>query len=143
MKKQKGIVLILTLATLLLISLATIGLIFVLNARVKQHERGIDRSMAYYLCETGASFALIDFSFSGIPNNPDFSNRVQPGVPRTYAFTMGGKTYYITYEVRRTEGGFEFTASVSSPLGLGCTYTLTLRGRRGFPFFIRGWPQSH
>lgn len=142
MNKQKGIVLILSLATLLLISLATIGLIFVLNARVKQHERGIDRSVAYYLCETGASFALIDFSFSNGPD-PGFSGRVVENVPRTYDFTMGGKTYHITYVVKKIEGDYEFTASVDSPFGLGCTYKLTLRGRRGFPFFIRGWPQSH
>lgn len=135
MHKPKGIILMLAIATLLFISLATIALVFVLNARIKQHERGIDRSVAYYLCETGLSFSLIDFSMG----------RVVAGVPRTYNFTMAGRTYPITYVVtKQVVGGtleYNFTASTPSPYGLGTTYKLTMRGNRGVPIFIRGRPQ--
>jgi len=130
MHGPKGVILMLTIATLLFISLVTIPLLFILNSRVKQHDRGLDRSMAYYLCETGLSFALLDFSMG----------RVTLDVEKPYDFMMGGKTYPITYVVSKKLGVYSFTATVSSPNGLGCTYSLTMRGKRGFPIFIRGKP---
>lgn len=133
MKNNKGIFLVIVIGLLLMISTAIIGLIFVLNTRVRQHEQGIDRSTAYYLCETGLSFAQINFSTGHIPlNNLPYED--------TYYFQMGDKTYDIHYKLERDQGEYVFTSWVVSPFGLGKTYRLYMRGTTGFPIFIRGKP---
>lgn len=128
---SRGFAFMVTLATLVLLAMTVIGMIAVLNYRVKQHEKGMDRIIAYYLCETGQTFAQIDFIIPG-------RFKTFPAT-RSYDVESRGRVFTITYTVTKKKGGrYEIVSSVPSPLGLGCTYKLRMGARRGFPYFIRG-----
>jgi len=117
--------------TLVLLAMAVIGMIAVLRYRVRQHEKSMDRTIAYYLCETAQTFAQCDFIIPGrFTSFP---------ATRSYNVETRGKVFTVTYTVTKKGGGtYEIVSSVPSPLGLGCTYKLLMGAKRGFPYFIRG-----
>lgn len=128
---RRGFAFMLSLGTLFLLSLTVIAMIIVLNYRVKQHEKGMDRIIAYYLCETAQTFAQCDFIIPG-------RFKTFP-VTRSYTVNARNTAYTVSYTVEKKQGGaYEIVSSVPSPLGLGCTYKLRMGAKRGFPYFIRG-----
>ena len=145
MKRKKGVILIYIAAALLFISFGVASMLTVLNTRIRQYIKSIDRSAAYYLCETGLSFALLDINMNRVgPGNTGGADcNMVPGQPcrRTYNFAWGGGTIEIHYQVAKTlipTNDYEVTAYVASPFGLGGGYTLEMRAIRGFPWFMRG-----
>lgn len=133
MKQSKGVGLILALGAIGIISVVVATLLLSLGGRVRRAETWLDRTKAYYLCETGLSVALLDLAAGSVPSP------IPPGGhSRTFSFSMGGRSYNITYRITaEAEGRRRIRASVSSPLGLGYTYYLESGGRRAFPIFIR------
>ena len=144
MKRKKGVILIYIAAALLFISFGVASMLTVLNTRIRQYIKSIDRSAAYYLCETGLSFALLDINMNRVgPGNTGWVDcNMVPGEPcrRTYNFAWGGGTKDIYYRITKTAitNDYEVTAYVDSPFGLGGGYTLEMRAIRGFPWFMRG-----
>jgi len=130
-QRQKGVVLFMVLGLSLVLFIGIIGLLFVLRANIRNIEAFKERAQAYYLCETGASVAILDIADGKIGSG---SNQ---WTTRTFNYPVGGKTYSITYTVTKTTTG-EWQI-ISGVAGFNRTYKLRVGGRRAFPIFIRGF----
>jgi hypothetical protein len=135
MKPSKGAGLILALGAIGIISVVVATLLLSLSSRLRRVEIWMDRTKAYYLCQTGLSVAMLDLAAGRVP-----ASIPAAGYSRTFSFPMGGRYYNVTYKITtETEGWRRIKASTSSPLGLGYAYYLESGGRRAFPIFIRGF----
>jgi len=133
---QKGIVLLLVIGLSLILFIATMGLLFVLRANTRNIESIRERIEAYYLCETGASVAILDIAAGRIGHGSG------QWTTRTFNYTMNNKTYPISYtvtKVRETGGQWQIISEVGSQAGFMHTYKLRVGGRRAFPIFIKGF----
>jgi Tfp pilus assembly protein PilV len=166
MKIQKGFTLIVASGAMFILSLGVASLLIVLGARVRQHEKAIDRMIAYYLCETGQTLAQVDFRIpgrfssnynityavtqyrtqvgwgtGGTRTGNAFTDNIDESVfpqRRTYQVKMSGKTHAVHYEITKKSGKYNIASWVDSPLGFPCIYKLNIKATRGFPFFIGG-----
>lgn len=113
----------------MVIFMSIIALLFTLRANLRNLASFKERTEAYYLCETGASVALILIS----------NGKIKP--QDSFDYKMGGKIYNISYEAKKSNGGlWDIVSSVGPASGFSYTYKLRVGGRRAFPWFIRGWP---
>jgi len=141
---QRGIALFLVVGLSTLLFIGLLGLFFLLTANVRNLEAFKERAEAYYLCETGLSFALIQnapagtkrtFEYTMIAKDPDNQNT-----------TLAQKIYHITYYVGPcwmsdgTEVPSNQIAASVGPPDFKRTYTLFTGVERAFPFFTRGFP---
>lgn len=131
---EKGVVLVLVCGFILVVSIVLLGTYIHLRGRVHDVEIFTDRTKAYYLCETGASVAILDIGKGKIGTGPG------KWTERTFNFTVGEGIYPIHYEVDKVRGQWMIVSSVDSPLGLDIRYSLKVGGRRAFPIFIKARP---
>ncbi|MDD2703226.1 MAG: hypothetical protein PHC33_04400 [Candidatus Omnitrophica bacterium] len=133
LKNNKGVLILLVSALSIIICLGIMILLFVLRSNALNMEAFRERAVAYYLCETGASVAILDIG----------KGRIGTGAgqytSRTFDYTMGSKTYPINYEVTKSAGQWQVISWVDSSAGFSHRYKLRVGGRRAFPFFIRGF----
>jgi hypothetical protein len=130
---QKGVALLLVIGFSMVIFMSIIALLFTLRANLRNLESFKERTEAYYLCETGASVALIHISQGLVGKGA--SQKTQ----RSFDYDMGGKIYNITYDVTKVAGTWDIISSVGPSSGFSRTYKLRVCGRRAFPWFIRGF----
>jgi hypothetical protein len=133
-EKEKGIVLLMVIGLVLVVFVGIIGLLFVLEARRRNLEAFKERARAYYLCELGASVAILDIGRGKIGSKPD------QWTERTFDYLIPeeNRTYEINYAITRPAGQWQIISSVGPP-GFHRTYKLRVGGRRAFPYFIRGF----
>jgi hypothetical protein len=111
-----------------------VGILFVLRANIRNSEAFKERAKAYYLCETGASIAILDI------RNGRIGNGSGQWTEHAYNYSMGGTTYSISYKVEKERGAWLITSWVGPASGFSRTYKLKVGGQRAFPIFIRGFP---
>jgi hypothetical protein len=132
-KKQKGGILIfLVIAFFLIAAIGIGGLLFVLMTHLRTAEALKERTQAYYLCETGASVAILDIARGAIGTGPG------QRLTHTFDREMGGETYQVKYTVSKSAGMWNIVAEVGPPR-FNRTYKLRIGGMRSFPIFIRGF----
>jgi hypothetical protein len=130
---QKGIALLLVIGFSLMIFMTILALLFALRANMRNLSSFKERAEAYYLCETGASVALLDISQGNVGAG------VGQWTERSFDYEMGGALYNITYVVTKKNGRWDIVSSVGPQAGFSKTYKLRIGGRRAFPWFIRGF----
>ncbi len=133
MLRNKGIALILVIGFSLVIFSTVIALLFILRANLRNLVSFKERAEAYYLCETGASIAILDIA----------AGRIGAGsgqwTQRDISYPMGGRSYIIHYAVTTSGSQWNVVSSVGPSSGFYKTYNLRVGGRRSFPLFIRGF----
>ncbi|MFA5363120.1 MAG: hypothetical protein WC335_07790 [Candidatus Omnitrophota bacterium] len=133
LKDNRGVLILLVSALSIIICLGILILLFVLRANALNLEAFRERAIAYYLCETGASVAIVDIG----------KGRIGTGTgqytSRTFDYEMGRQTYPINYEVTKVAGQWQIISWVDSSAGFSHRYKLRVGGMRAFPFFIRGF----
>lgn len=132
-QRQKGVVLLMVMGLSLVLFIGIAGLLFVLRANIRNIEAFKERARAFYLCETGASVAIMDIARGKIGTGPG------KWTERTFDYTMGDKTYPIYYKVTRSAGQWKIVSIVNASAGFNWTYKLRVGGQRAFPIFIRGF----
>lgn len=144
MAKRKGIAFILVVALSITILIALSAMFFTLKANINNLKVVKERSIAYYLCETGASVAIRKIQIN--PNSiPNFAcrNRVCSG-SETFTFPVVGNNYNITYQATRTQEHGQYLWEIISKVGppqFSQIYKLRVTARRrAFPIFIKGFP---
>ena len=130
---QKGVALLLVIGFSIVIFMTIIALLFTLRANLRNLASFKERTEAYYLCETGASVALLDIAAGKIGMG------VGKWTQRSFDYAMGGGIYNITYVVTKKNGQWDIVSSVGPQSGFARTYKLRIGGRRAFPWFIRGF----
>jgi len=135
MKNSRGVALIFALGLSGLVIVIITTLLIHLKSEVARQQLWLDRIKGHYLCQTGLSVAMLDLSLGKVPSLSGGQSYT-----KTFAFTMGSRTYNITYEITNERGRRVFRVTVPSPGGLDYTYSLGATGRRAFPVFIRGKP---
>jgi hypothetical protein len=130
---EKGIALLMVIGFSMVIFMTIIALLFTLRANMRNLASFKERAEAYYLCETGASVALLDISKGKVGAGAG------KGMQRAFDYDMGGKVYNITYVVTKKNGQWDIVSSVGPQAGFSKTYKLRIGGRRAFPWFIRGF----
>ncbi len=134
LRNKKGILILLVSALSIIICLGILILLFVLRANALNLEAFRERAIAYYLCETGASVAILDIGHGRVGSGAGQS------LTRTFNYAMGGKTFPINYEVSKTaDGQWQVISWVDSSAGFSHRYKLRVGGMRAFPIFIRGF----
>ena len=133
LRNNKGVLILLVSALSILICLGILILLFVLRANALNLDAFRERAIAYYLCETGASVAIVDIGKGRVGTGAGQSPS------RTFNYTMGSKTYAINYEVTKTGGQWQIISWVEPSAGFSHRYKLRVGGMRAFPFFIRGF----
>ena len=133
LRNKKGVLILLVSALSIIICLGILVILFVLRANALNLEAFRERAVAYYLCETGASVAILDIG----------KGRVGRGAgqwtKRTFNYTMGGRTYPLNYEVTKVAGQWQIVSWVEPSAGFSHRYKLRVGGMRAFPLFIRGF----
>ncbi len=132
-QKQKGFVLLMVIGLSLAISIGIASLLFFLRSNVRNIEAFEERARAYYLCETGASLAILDIAHGKIGTGEG------QWTERTFNYSVGDKAYPIRYRVTKSAGQWMILAWVDASSGFSRTYKLRVGGRRAFPIFIRGF----
>jgi len=127
---QKGVALLMVVGLSLVLFIGLIGLFFVLTTNLRNLEALKERTEAYYLCETGASVAILDIAHGKIGSGPN------QWTTRTFNYRVGDKTYSIKYTITKTTGVWQIISEVA---GFNRPYKLTVVGIRAFPIFIRGF----
>jgi len=130
---QKGVALLMVIGFSLVIFMTIISLLFTLRANMRNLAAFKERTEAYYLCETGASVALMDIANGTIGTGPG------KWTQRSFDYDLGGKICNITYVVTKKNGQWDIVSSVNGTSGFSKTYKLRIGGRRAFPWFIRGF----
>lgn len=136
LRNPKGSVAIMLVSSItIVLTLAVLYLYILINARIDAMHGYKDRFLAYYLCETGISIAMLDFGQGKIGNSK------KQWTERNLDFEIGGKDYAIYYNITKAHGSadYKITSMVKSPLGLDRTYYMTAAGPRAFPLYIRGF----
>ncbi|MFA6583704.1 MAG: hypothetical protein WCS77_05345 [Elusimicrobiaceae bacterium] len=127
---NKGYALVLVLGIVVIMASTVASIVILMRGRASDLENILDRTTAYYLCETGASVAVLDIA----------AGKIKAGnTTRTFDFTIGDQSYKVRYVVKKVSGVWAIESSVASPLRLGATYTLKVGGQRAFPIFIKGF----
>lgn len=137
LRNPKGSVAIMLVSSItIILTLAVLYLYILINARIDAMHGYKDRFLAYYLCETGISIAMLDFGQGKIGNHPR-----RQWTARNLDFEIDGKDYAIYYNITKAEGSpnYKILSMVKSPLGLDRTYYMTAAGPRAFPLYIRGF----
>ena len=111
---------------------AVVSTMLVINAKMEDLKETMDRTIAQYACEAGASIAVMDISLGHI------GSKSGQWTTKTFDYAVGNRTCKVTYVVTRNAGVWTITVTVPSPMGFKITYTLRVGGRRAFPFFIKG-----
>jgi len=131
-KNTKGaVVLVSIFAVMLFINLALLTLYAVTKARIDFTRSNIDKALAYYLCETGTSVAMLDFAHGKIGTSQG------QWTERAFDYIVGSKRYSINYKISRPSGG-DYKVVTGVSIG-GKNYSLVAGGARAFPVFIRGF----
>jgi hypothetical protein len=130
---QKGVALLLVIGFSMVIFMTIIALLFTLRANLRNLASFKERTEAYYLCEMGASVAILDI------NEGSIGKGVGQWTQRSFDFGMGGIIYNITYVITKKDGLWDIVSSVGPTSGFSKTYKLRIGGRRAFPWFIRGF----
>jgi len=115
------------------IFMTILALLFMLRANMRNLASFKERAEAYYLCETGASVAILDISRGSIGEG------VGKWMNRSFDYDMGRKVYHISYVVTKINGQWHIVSEVGPSSGFSKTYKLNFGGRRAFPWFIRGF----
>ena len=97
------------------------------------HRVTLDRQIAQYLCETGASVAILDMNAGHI------GTKSGQWMSRTFTFTVGSSNYASNYQAYNETGVWAIVSWVQSPLGLNTIYHTTIMGRMAFPIFVKGF----
>lgn len=119
---------------------AVMGLLFVLDANIRSLESVKEHTITYYLCETGASQAIVEIYNGNIGYGTNPTTGVKQWVEKTFDYVMGDKVYHIKYRVSKAGGVWDIVSEVGPSSGFSRTYKLRVKGRRAFPIFIRGFP---
>ena len=136
LRNPKGSVAIMLVSSItIVLTLAVLYLYILINARIDAMHGYKDRFLAYYLCETGISIAMLDFGKGHIGNSK------KQWTERNLDFEIDGKAYAIYYKITKAPGSadYKILSMVKSPLGLDRTYYMTATGPRAFPLYIRGF----
>ncbi len=137
--RQKGVALLVVSGIALVFFAAVMGLLFVLDANIRSLESVKEHTVAYYLCETGASKFITEISNGNIGYGTNPTSGVKQWTQKTFDYVMGTKTYHIKYTVSKATGVWDIVSEVGQSSGFSRTYKLRVRGRRAFPIFIRGF----
>lgn len=143
MRNRRGYALMLVLGMVALMASTIACLSILTRGRVDDLQLTLDRTTAYYLCETGASTAIMAIRNRQIYRNCPGYNASTKKVTKTFTFRVTNaysgryKDYTITYVVSQVSGQWHIEASTDSPYGMGYRYTLIIGGKRAFPFFIK------
>ncbi|MDP8229802.1 MAG: hypothetical protein P9L93_01715 [Candidatus Gorgyraea atricola] len=136
LRNPKGSVAIMLVSSItIVLTLAVLYLYILINARIDSIHGYKDRFLAYYLCETGISIAMLDFGEGNIgPSRRQWTER-------NLEFEIDGKPYAIYYNITKAPGSanYKILSMVKSPFGLDRTYYMTASGPRAFPLYIRGF----
>jgi hypothetical protein len=132
-RRNKGIAMVLVIGFSLVIFSTVMALLFILRANLRNLVAFKERAEAYYLCETGASIAILDIARGHIGSGSG------QWTERDISYSMGGQTYTIHYAVTTSAGQWSVVSSVGPSSGFYKTYNLRVGGRRSFPMFIRGF----
>lgn len=141
MTGRRGYALMMVLGMVVIMASTIACLNILTRGRVDDLHLTLDRTTAYYLCETGASVAMLDigrgrvYKNVSIPSMNISYNAFDNSVKRTFNFSIGSQVYPITYVVSKAGGDWNIKSTVSSPYGLGYIYQLEVGGKRAFPFF--------
>ena len=133
LQNKKGVLILLVSALSIIICLGILIILFVLRANALNLEAFNERAVAYYLCETGASVAIVDQGKGRIGKGPG------QWTARAFNYEMGGKNYPLNYEVTKVSGTWQIVSWVGPAAGFSHTYKLRVGGKRAFPIFIRGF----
>lgn len=117
----------------IIICLGIMILLFVLRANALNLDAFRERAVAYYLCETGASVAILDIGHGRV------GTEAGKWLNRSFDYTMGGRIYTINYEVSKSAGQWQVVSWVDASSGFSHRYKLRVGGMRSFPIFIRGF----
>ena len=138
---RKGFALILVVSLLLLCLVIFSFYYFALRSHIDRIEGSGDKTIAYYICESGLATAMYFHYIRGEPEGiitipTPFADRTHDG------FTVARREYTVNYKASDIGGGdVEFDVWISSPRGFrNRTYHLTASSNRAFPIFIRGFP---
>ena len=143
---------LLIVASLILLSVVTLSFYyFALRSYIDRVEGAIDKTLAYYLCESGLSVAIGRYY-----NNHQRAGTIIIPLPyrqyRYKGFTISPRNYTVHFKVESqqgvspegtqvTTGRARFKVWISSPRGFkNRTYYLEASAQRAFPIFIRGKP---
>lgn len=132
-QREKGIILLMVSGLSLVIFVGIMGLLFVLGAHTRKAEAFKERAKAYYLCEVGASVAILDIANAKIGTGPGRWTQ------RRFDYKIEDKTYQINYQVTKSRGRWQIVSWVDSSSGFNRTYKLRVGGQRAFPIFIWGF----
>lgn len=116
----------------LIIFIGMMGFLFILGAYTRKGEAFKERVKAYYLCETGASVAILDIAKGKIGSGAG------QWLQRNFNYNVEGGTYQINYKVSKQRGQWQIISWVGPSSGFSRTYRLRVGGQRSFPIFIRG-----
>lgn len=134
---RKGVALLMVSGVSLIIFMGILLVLFILQATTANVSQASERAVAYYLCETGASVAIIDIGEKRIGKGPG------QWTQRTFSFDCLGKIYKIRYKITKESGQWSIVSEVGPGVDLESdltrTYALYVRGQRAFPIFIRGF----
>ncbi|MDD4004847.1 MAG: hypothetical protein PHW69_06540 [Elusimicrobiaceae bacterium] len=147
--KNRGYALMMVLGMVALMASTIACLSILTRGRLDDLQLTLDRTTAYYLCESAASIAVLDIRYGNVSTTPPAGfvyNSSEKSVTRTVNITIGSqygfdtstaRTYPVRYVVTKPSGVWSIKTSVSSPFGAGYRYTLHVGGKRAFPFFIK------
>jgi len=133
LKNNKGIAILLVSALSLIICIGIIAILFALRSNAQNLESFKERALAYYLCETGASVAILDIAHGRVGTG------ATQWTERTFNYPIGTLSYPVNYKITKTAGQWIIVASVNAQAGFKHTYKLKVGGTRSFPVFIRGF----
>lgn len=132
-RRKKGLILLLVSGLSISVFAVMMLMLFIFNANLRQVTSFKERTKAYYLCETGASVAILDIANGKIGTGQ--GQRTEWAFP----FTIDGRSYPIHYKITKQSGQWHITSWIDkNESGFSRTYKLHVGGTRAFPFFIRG-----
>ena len=140
---NRGYALMLVLGMVALMASTIACLSILTRGRVDDLQLTLDRTTAYYLCESGASQGVLDIrAGTAKAGSPGYNSSTRK-ITRTLSFPVTNHysgqttTYTITYEIYKEGGAWRVRSKIPSPYNMGYLYTLTVGGQRAFPFFIK------
>lgn len=142
-ERQKGIILFIVICVTLIIFAGIAGLLFVLDANYRGLRSIKERTQAFYLCEVGASVAIMDITNGciGTAGNTGPACRIQDvsrWTSNEFDYPMGDRTHRIKYTVTKIDGAWQIVSEVGPSEIFHRVYKLRLGAKMTFPLFIRG-----
>jgi len=111
----------------LLISSIIAATMVLMNAKMTDLTLTLDRITARYVCEAGATAAILDISNGTVSSGS-----------KSIKYAINKRVYNPEYTVKKVSGQWYIDVTVDSPMNFSIVYKLHIGGTRAFPFFIKG-----